>query len=238
MLELVNLSIAVGEKTVVRDVSLTLPDNELHLLIGPNGSGKSSLLATIMGLPPFKVSAGDIRFQGRSILGLDIVERAHLGIGLAYQRPPSLEGVSVRQFATALEASERLEKAATALDLAGFLDRDMQVGFSGGEVKRAEVLKLRLQDPALMLFDEPASGVDLEHVKDVGQAIEALVRNTEGRDTPRSALVITHTGLILNHVSAERAHVMREGRLMYSGPADALFSHVQSKGYNTIPEGV
>ncbi|MEM8800961.1 MAG: ATP-binding cassette domain-containing protein [Pseudomonadota bacterium] len=232
MLEVQSLSVAVNGKLVVRDVSLTLPDGQLHLLLGPNGSGKSSLLSTIMGLPPFEIVEGDILLDGSSIIKLDIADRARLGIGIAFQRPPRLDGVSIRQLARSVGAADDLAEAANALDLDEFLDRDMQVGFSGGEVKRAEVLKLRLQNPALMLFDEPESGVDLEHVKDVGRAIEALVRS----DNERSALVITHTGLILNHVAADRAHVMTEGRLTYSGPANAVFDHVQAYGYGAVPE--
>lgn len=142
----------------------------------------------------------------------------------------------MRQLAIALNATKRLEDAAGELDLDAFLDRDMQLGFSGGEVKRAEVLKLVLQDPTLLLFDEPESGVDLEHVKSVGRAVEKLVRSPTRSGKKRSALVITHTGLILNHVAADKAHVMRDGELAYSGSANALFEHIQNNGYTTAPE--
>ena len=234
MLEIRGLSVAVGDQTILHDIDLSLPDGELHVLLGPNGSGKSSLLATIMGLPPFEITAGEILLDGMPIHELDLPERARLGIGLAYQRPPSLEGISVRSFANALGAEARLKRGAEALDLTGFLDRDLNVGFSGGEIKRWEVLKLVLQDPHLLLFDEPESGVDLEHVTAVGDAIARVVRAPDQQGNPCAGLVITHTGLILNHVNADRAHIMREGRILHSGDPLVLFNHVQTDGY-TVP---
>ncbi len=234
MLEIRNLTVAIGDNVILRDIDLHLPEGELHVLLGPNGSGKSSLLATIMGLPPFEVVSGEIIFAGTPIQSLDLTERAELGIGLAYQRPPSLDGVTVRSFAAALGAVAALETEAAALDLTGFLDRDMNVGFSGGEIKRWEVLKLVLQDPRLLLFDEPESGVDLEHVIAVGDAIRRVVGAPDRSGRTCSGLVITHTGLILSHVKADRAHIIKEGRLLHSGDPHELFGHIQTEGY-TIP---
>ncbi|MEM7721116.1 MAG: ABC transporter ATP-binding protein [Pseudomonadota bacterium] len=234
MLEIRNLTVAIEGKTILDGIDLTLPEGELHVLLGPNGSGKSSLLATIMGLPPYEVVSGDILFDGQPIQDMDLYDRARLGVGLAYQRPPSLDGVSVYSFAQALGADDRLETEAAALDMTDFLSRDMNVGFSGGEIKRWEVLKLVLQDPRLLLFDEPESGVDLEHVIAVGDAIARVVRAPDRKGRTCSGLVITHTGLILNHVKADRAHIMREGRILDSGDPHALFSHIQTGGY-TVP---
>lgn len=234
MLELRNLTVAIEDTPILQDVDLTLPEGELHVLLGPNGSGKSSLLATIMGLPPYRIVSGEILFDGTPIQNLDLNERAELGIGLAYQRPPSLDGVTVRSFAAALGAADRLDAEAAALDLTGFLARDMNVGFSGGEIKRWEVLKLVLQDPRLLLFDEPESGVDLEHVIAVGDAIRRVVSAPDRKGRPCSGLVITHTGLILNHVQADRAHILKDGRILHSGDPQALFGHIQKEGY-TLP---
>ncbi|MEM1066954.1 MAG: ATP-binding cassette domain-containing protein [Pseudomonadota bacterium] len=231
MLEIRNLTVAIGSQTILNAVDLTLPDGELHVLLGPNGSGKSSLLATVMGLPPYEITSGEILFDGAPIQDMDLYDRACLGIGLAYQRPPSLDGVSVRSFADAIGAGAQLEREASALDLTEFLGRDMNVGFSGGEIKRWEVLKLVLQDPRLLLFDEPESGVDLEHVTAVGDAIARVVRAHDRSGRTCSGLVITHTGLILNHVNADRAHIMREGRILHSGDPQHLFNHVQTRGY-------
>ena len=234
MLELRNLTVAIEDTTILDGIDLTLPEGELHVLLGPNGSGKSSLLATIMGLPPYRIVSGEILFDGSPINDLDLTARAELGIGLAYQRPPSLDGVSVRSFADALGATDRLDQEAAALDLTDFLSRDMNVGFSGGEIKRWEVLKLVLQDPRLLLFDEPESGVDLEHVIAVGDAIRRVVSAPDQKGRACSGLVITHTGLILNHVQADRAHIMKDGRILHSGDPQMLFGHIQSQGY-TVP---
>ncbi|MEM1314288.1 MAG: ATP-binding cassette domain-containing protein [Pseudomonadota bacterium] len=235
MLAIENLTVTVDGNRILDGIDLELPDGELHVLLGPNGSGKSSLLAAIMGLPPFEISGGEIRFDGMPIQDLNVQERARLGIGLGFQRPPSLDGVSLRSFAAALGAEDVLAREAGALDLAAFLSRDMNVGFSGGEIKRWEVLKLMLQDPRLLLFDEPESGVDLEHVTAVGEAIRRVVAAPDRAGRVCSGLVITHTGLILNHVAADRAHIMKDGRILHSGDAAALFAHVSNHGY-TVPE--
>ncbi|PIE09085.1 MAG: ABC transporter ATP-binding protein [Rhodobacterales bacterium] len=234
-LELRDLCVEVGGKTVVSDLSLRVMPGETHVLLGPNGSGKSSLLAAIMGLPPWKVVSGSILVDGEDIRGLDLRARAEAGIGMAFQRPPSLDGVTVTAFAQSLGADARLAEAAAKLDLQDFISRDMNVGFSGGEIKRWEVLKLVLQDPRVMLFDEPESGVDLEHVRAIGQAIREMVNTPDGQGRPRAGLVITHTGLILSHVDAARAHILKEGKLVHSGDPMALFTHIQTRGY-TVPQ--
>lgn len=234
MLEIRDLSVSIADQPILHSINLTLPEGDLHALLGPNGCGKSSLLATIMGLPPFEVVSGDIIFDGQPIHELALDERARLGIGLGYQRPPSLDGVSVRRFAEALGATARLASEAAALDLDDFINRDMNAGFSGGESKRWEVLKLVLQDPRLLLFDEPESGVDLEHVSAVGEAIARVVRAPDERGRACSGLVITHTGMILKYVEADCAHIMRDGRILYSGDARSTFEHIQANGY-TVP---
>ncbi|BAQ71611.1 ABC transporter ATP-binding protein [Rhodovulum sulfidophilum] len=234
MLEISDLCVEVAGQPVLHDINLSLGEGELHVLLGPNGSGKSSLLATILGLPGYRITRGEIRFDGAPLRDLSLQERAELGIGMAFQRPPSMGGVSVSAFAAALGASDILESEAAALDLSDFVTRDMNVGFSGGEIKRWEILKLFLQDPRLMLFDEPESGVDLEHVSAIGQAIRRITRSNDRKGRPRAGLVITHTGLILNYVEADRAHIMKGGRLLHSGEPEALFRHIQSHGY-TVP---
>lgn len=234
MLEIRDLTVAIEGTTILNGIDFTLPEGELHVLLGPNGSGKSSLLATIMGLPPYDVVSGDILVDGQSIVGMALDARARLGIGIAYQRPPSLDGVTAHSLAEAIDARGRLEREAAALDLTEFLSRDLNLGFSGGEIKRWEVLKLVLQDPRLLLFDEPESGVDLEHVIAVGDAIARVVRAPDHQGRICSGLVITHTGLVLNHVQADLAHIMTNGRIIHSGDPHALFAHVQSAGY-TIP---
>ncbi|NVB41155.1 ABC transporter ATP-binding protein [Pseudenhygromyxa sp. WMMC2535] len=232
-LEIIDLHVAVARTPVLRGVSLTIAPKELHVLLGPNGSGKSSLLAAVMGLPPFEVTSGDIRMGGRSIVELPPDARARLGLGLAFQRPPAIAGVRIADFARALGGAERLHQAAEALDLGTFEARSLAVGFSGGELKRWEVLKLALQAPKVALFDEPDSGVDLEHIHALGRAIDRLVRDPEGA---RAGLIITHTGLILEHVRATRGHILVDGRIVHSGDPVAAFRHIQRHGYTQPKE--
>lgn len=231
MLELRDVSVGVRGVPILQDINLTVHDGEMHVLLGQNGAGKSSILSAIMGLPPYEVSSGEIFYKGRNIDGLGIDERAQLGLGIAFQRPPSLPGVTVAGFAGALAAEDALAGEAAALDMSGFAERDLVVGFSGGEVKRWEVLKLFLQAPDFILFDEPDSGVDLEHIAAVGAAVDRLLSQPAGDGSSRAALLITHTGLILEHVQADRAHIMKDGGIIHSGDAQALFRHIQKAGY-------
>ena len=231
MLDLRNVSVSVDDKEILHDVSLTVPAGEAHVLLGPNGSGKSSILAAIMGLAPFEVTEGEILYRGQNIGGLDIDERARAGLGMAFQRPPTIEGVSVAEFAAALDADAALTAEAGALNMADFADRDIVVGFSGGEIKRWEVLKLFLQAPDFLLFDEPESGVDLEHIAAVGAAVNKLVSAPARDGSKRGALLITHTGLILEHVRADKGHILSNGRIIHSGEPKAWFQHIQKAGY-------
>lgn len=231
MLAFKGVSVTVGGHIVLRDLDLTIMPGELHVLMGPNGSGKSSLLAAAMGLEGYRVTDGDIVFDGRSVLDLPSDARAKLGMGLAFQHPPALDGVTYAAFAKAIGAQQILGEEADRLDLADFENRELNVGFSGGETKRSEVLKLLLQAPRMLMFDEPESGVDLEHVAVVGRAIKRAVSTPTADGLQRAGIVITHTGLILDHVDTAHGHIMNEGRLVHSGDAHALFRHIQAHGY-------
>ncbi|MCX2932041.1 ATP-binding cassette domain-containing protein [Mycobacterium sp. CVI_P3] len=231
-LELIDVDIVVGETSICRGLNLVIGLGETHVLFGPNGSGKSSLLAATMGLPSHRVTAGSIRLFGEPIEDLPVRERALRGLGMAYQRPPVVQGVSPRGLATSLGALTELFNGSALLDLEGLIDRDINAGFSGGETKRWEILKLYLQQPVMCLFDEPETGVDLEHVGAVGAAIKGLVEDEES--TRRSALVVAHTGFILDHLTVDVGHLMIGGRLVYSGDPYELFEHIKTRGY-TIP---
>jgi Fe-S cluster assembly ATP-binding protein len=230
VLEIRDVDVSVGTTEILHGITLTVKRSELHMLLGPNGSGKSTLLAAIMGLPPFAVTRGEIVFRGERIDQLPIDARARLGLGMAFQRPPTLEGVTVAALADAMNAGRLLKREAAALDLSfdEFGKRDVNDGFSGGEVKRWEVLKLFLQRPLLMLFDEPESGADFKHIAAVGRAIERLMRDGDAR---RSGLVITHTGFILDYIHADVGHIMVDGRIVHTGEPRALFAHIQRNGY-------
>lgn len=231
MLELRNVTVAIGDIRVVESVSLTVNAGETHVLFGPNGSGKSSILGAIMGLPPFEVIGGTILYRGEDVGPLSINERAERGLGMAFQRPPSFDGVSVREFAAALGAADRLAAESGALDMGTFSERDIVAGFSGGEIKRWEVLKLFLQAPDFLLLDEPESGVDLAHISAIGGAVTKLVSEPAKDGGKRGALLITHTGLILEHVPADHAYILVGGQIIHSGGPKALFQHIQKSGY-------
>jgi len=232
LLSVHHLDVAVGPRVILQDIDLAVGVGQTHVLFGPNGSGKSSLLAALMGLPPYRVTRGEILFDGQRIDTLPTHARAQLGLGMSFQRPPALEGVTVRALAEALGAQARLEHEAEALDLAGFASRDINVGFSGGEIKRWEILKLFLQRPRLCLFDEPESGVDLEHIAAVGAAIERLLATGRPAGERRSALIITHTGFILDYLQADVGHLLVNGRLIGSDEPRHLFQHIKRHGYS------
>ncbi len=231
VLELEGLTVAVGDHIVCRDVDLAIGAGEVHVLLGPNGSGKSSLLSAVMGLEPFRIVSGTTRLAGNDLSDMSITERAQAGLGMAFQHPPRLEGVTVRRFAQAMGAAEGLASGAQDLALTALLDRELNVGFSGGEAKRWEVLKLELQQPLMCLFDEPESGVDLEHVGDVGSAIRGLLQTPTADGDGRAALVITHTGFVLDSLQTTKGHLMIDGRLVAEGDAREMFERIRREGY-------
>lgn len=237
MLEIKNLSVEVGNRKVLRNVNLTVLSGSTSVLFGPNGSGKSSLLMTIMGLGNYKVLEGQIIFDGEDITNMPIHERAQRGIGLMSQRPPNLTGVQLKTMlrATSHGAKDPKELAAT-LDMERFLDRDVNVGFSGGEIKRSELLQLAAQNPCMYMLDEPESGVDLESIERVGNMIHELITggaSCAGRRTRegKSALVITHTGQILDYIEADRGYVMCNGSVSCAGNPRELLREIRNKGY-------
>src|SRR3972149_3132823 len=179
MLKIKDLSVAVEDKEIIHDVNLTIQNGETHVLFGPNGAGKSTLLMAIMGFPKYKVTKGSIIFKGKDITGLTLDERARMGIGMSFQRPPVVRGVKTRDM---LEAclkkrgdGDEIEKLAQAADLNDFLERDINYGFSGGEIKRSELMQLLAQKPELTLLDEPESGVDLVNIALIGKLINELL---------------------------------------------------------------
>lgn len=230
-LRLREVTVEAGGTRICTGVDLELGTGEVHVLFGPNGSGKSSLLAGIMGLAPYTTS-GTIELGGRPIHELAVDERARAGLGMAFQRPPRFEGVTVAGLVEAMGASERLATLAESLDMTALTGRVLNQGFSGGEAKRWEVLKLALQQPRVCLFDEPESGVDLEHIQAVGEAIDELVGSPDAAGRPRSALVITHTGFILDYIRAARGHIMLDGRIVAAGDAKELFAAITRDGYH------
>ena len=232
LLEIENLAVEVGGKRILHDINLAIDEGETHVLLGPNGAGKSTLFLTILGFPQYNVVNGSIKFKGQDITGLTTAERVQLGIGVSFQSPPAIRGVSVRDLLKieshqdmSEELNPRMKQLATQLKFSDeFLDRDVNLGFSGGEVKRSEILQLLAQMPDFTMFDEPDSGVDIENVELLASEIGTLLdKDKTQRNRKRSGLLITHLGYILNFVSADKAHVLMNGVISCSGnPADIL----------------
>ncbi len=232
MLEIQNLHVEVGGRPVLFGVNLALPEGETHVLFGRNGSGKTSLLMSIMGFEDYRVTKGSINFRGKEISHLGPDERASLGIGIMFQRPPTIRGLRMGQMIKLCAGNDAdVSDMAQQMGLANFLERDVNLGFSGGEIKRSELLQLLAQNPDVVLLDEPESGVDLESIVLVGEAIKQLLQKEKHRGRSKSGLIITHTGHILNYLEADRGYVMCDGRITCTGNARELLEDIQSAGY-------
>jgi Fe-S cluster assembly ATP-binding protein len=237
LLEVIDLCIEVEGQEILHDVNLTIPEGEVHALLGPNGSGKTSLMMAIMGFPDYEVYRGQILFDGEDITELGLTERARLGLGVAQQRPPTITGVKLGQIlnyvATDVPQWDAEVKALVkAAQMEQFLDRDVNAGLSGGEIKRSELLQLLATRPRFAMMDEPGSGVDLEALELVGDLINTLFsRDAVHPAKRRAGLVITHTGHILNYVHADKAHVMLGGRIGCLGNPRIIFDHIRESGY-------
>jgi Fe-S cluster assembly ATP-binding protein len=240
VLSVEGLRVRIGDREVLKGVDLSIADGETHVLLGPNGSGKTTLLNAILGMPGYDVVSGSITFRGVDLLPLSIDERARLGIGIAFQRPPAVRGVRLRQvMAVAAGGSldeERLSRISEELGLGEMVDRDVNMGFSGGEAKRSELGQLLAQRPDLTLFDEPESGVDLDNIAVVGGAIQHLLKGAVASGPRRAGLIITHTGNILRYVNADVGHVLYEGRIACSGNPLDLIGDITREGYERCVE--
>ena len=235
MLEVENLSVKVGEKQILEDISFTVDIGETLVLFGPNGGGKSTLLMALMGIPRYQITGGRILYKGEDITHMPVDERAKKGIGILFQRPPVVRGVKMRDMVTACIGEKMecpsLEELAKKSNMTEFLDREVNYGFSGGEVKRSELLQLLAQDPDLVLLDEPDSGVDLVNIVLVGQMINELLHKDKVRSRTSSGLIITHTGHILDYVEADRAFVLLNGGIWCRGNPHEILNSIKANGY-------
>lgn len=244
MLRIEDLRVEVEGRKILHDVDLGINHGETHVLFGPNGSGKTTLLMATMGFPSYRITGGKIAFKGEDITNRPLNERANLGIGLSFQRPPTIRGVKMRQMLEICGKGEKdVESMARDLDFNEFLDRDLNAGFSGGEIKRSELLQLMAQDPDFFLLDEPESGVDLENIALIGEVIERLLqrelRAQQGksrkelkRERKKSGLIITHTGYILDYLDADVGHVLMDGELACSGNPREILKTIKEQGYD------
>ncbi len=232
-LEVIGLTVSVDGKRILKNINLNIKKGEVVLLLGPNGSGKSTLVQAIIGNPKYKIEEGKILYYGEDITKAPMEARVLKGIGLAYQIPPKIRGVKVRDLIIhmlrkrgATDVMNELDKYASLLKVQHLLDREINVGFSGGEMKKVELLFTLMQRPKLVLLDEIDSGVDVENIVLMGKVInEHLIKNGT------SALIITHTAQIARHIKADRAYVMIDGTIKCEGDANKIVETILRFGF-------
>ena len=245
LLTIENLSVAIEDKALLHGVSMEVGSGETHVLMGPNGAGKSTLGFTVMGSPEYKVTGGKILFDGADITAESPDKRAKRGIFLSFQNPVEIPGITLSAFLrSALEQveGERIKLGAfkkqlkAAMDVlqmdAAYAERDLNVGFSGGEKKKAEILQLLMLKPRLAILDETDSGLDVDAVRTVSDGIAAYRESCGG-----SLLIITHNTKILEALQIDRAHIIADGRIVREGGAELVaeinangFEHLTGKG--------
>jgi Fe-S cluster assembly ATP-binding protein len=237
MLEVNNLTVEVAGRRMLKGVDLEVETGFTNVLFGPNGAGKSVLLMTLMGFSGYNVIEGEIIFKGENITNMSVYERAQMGMGIMTQRPPNLNGVKVHDLLKVISKDlTDTEELAEAIDMVRFYDRDVNVGFSGGEIKRSELLQLSAQNPDFILLDEPESGVDLASIELLGNTIRNILKmdsKCAGDRCKRgkSALIITHTGQVMDYVEADRGYILCNGTVMCTGNPRDILTEIKEQGY-------
>lgn len=241
-LEIKDLHVSIEDKEILKGVNLTLKTGEIHAIMGPNGTGKSTLSAAIMGNPNYEVTQGEILLDGQNILELEVDERARLGLFLAMQYPSEIPGITNAEFMRAainarreeddkISVREFLKKLDEKMDLLNMpeemAERYLNEGFSGGEKKRNEILKLLMLEPSFAILDEIDSGLDIDALKVVAKGVNAM------RGDDFGALIITHYQRLLNYITPDVVHIMMDGRVVLTGDAD-LAKRLEAEGYAGI----
>lgn len=246
LLSLNKLSVSILDKPILYDIDLDISAGTIHAIMGPNGSGKSSLASSLMGNPTYTINSGTAYLFGKDLLAMPIHERARNGLFLAFQHPYEIPGVSVisflREAYTAIKNSSLsvpdfhtlLKQYCTVLKIDdSFLNRGLNVGFSGGEKKRLEILQLLLLQPTVVILDEIDSGLDIDSLKIVANALEYA-----RRENPlMSIILITHYQRILEYVTPDYIHILQNGRLVLSGDA-SLAPLLEAKGYHGLTNSI
>jgi Fe-S cluster assembly ATP-binding protein len=235
MLELQDLHVAIEDREILHGINLHIEQGETHVLMGPNGSGKSTLLMTIMGFNAYKITSGKIIFNGIDVTEKPVHERARLGMGIMFQRPPTISGLKLGKMLNVInpDKDRDIQPAITRMNMKDFLERDINHGFSGGEIKRSEILQMMVQDPSFIMLDEPESGVDLENIHLMGDAISHLLQKHQRfANRKNCGLVITHTGYILDYLNVDKGHVMINGEFKCHGNPRDILKLIKDKGYN------
>jgi len=240
LLEITNLRARIGDKEILKGLSLTIQQGEIHAIMGPNGSGKSTLANVLMGNPNYVVTGGDIRYKGESLLEMGPDERARKGLFLAFQYPVAIPGVTLvnfmRQALNAVRGQEVpirefRETLFSKMDLLkvdqDFARRYVNDGFSGGEKKRAEMLQMAMLEPSMAVLDETDSGLDIDALRTVAEGVNTLMNPNMG------LLLITHYQRLLNYIKPQFVHVLIEGRIVKSGGPE-LAEQLEATGYDEL----
>lgn len=241
-IEIKNLSVSINNKKILDDVSFNINEGEICLLMGPNGSGKSTLASVLMGHPAYQIEAGQIFFKGQDIISLKVEERANLGMFMSFQQPREINGVDFYSFlfdAYKNVSTARGEEVVDAFDFRQKIDEELKLlhinqdwsdrylnhGFSGGEKKKAEMLQLAMLKPRFAIFDEVDSGLDVDALEIVGQALARF------KTPENSALVVTHYQKILKYIKPDKVIVLKGGKVVAEGDYE-LALRLEKEGFN------
>ena len=243
MLEIKNLKASINNKDILKGLNMTIKPGELHAIMGPNGSGKSTLANVLSGKNGYDIS-GELKYQGKSIKEISVDERAQKGIFLAFQYPTEIPGVNTNNFLKTSLNKVRKSRGEKELDTLSFLkilkekanelgidekmlSRQLNVGFSGGEKKRNEILQMKILDPNFVILDETDSGLDIDALKIIADGVNS------SRDKKKSFLVITHYQRLLNYINPDFVHILSDGRIVKSGCME-IAEELEKKGYKKI----
>lgn len=241
LLKVEDLHVKVGDREILKGIDLEVNKGEVHVIMGSNGSGKSTLMNTIMANPVYEVSQGKIYFEGEDITEESVDKRARRGIFMSFQSPDEIPGVKLNDFLrisreqvdgkkpSILAFNKELQREMADLNLSDdYAQRYVNVGFSGGERKKSEILQMKMLDPKLALLDETDSGLDVDAVRIVSKGISDFLENEE-----KSVIIITHHRELLQNIKADYVHILKDGKILQTGD-DSLMNKIEKEGYEWV----